>query len=49
MDAIQVSVNFKIYLDNGIGRHADMYREQRGWRWYNEWNYTTIVYYMFSE
>lgn len=28
MDAIQVSVNFKIYPDNGIDRHAEIYCKQ---------------------
>jgi hypothetical protein len=48
MDATQVSVNFA-YLDNGTGRHMEIYCKQWGCRLYNDWNYTTVVYYKFPE
>lgn len=32
-----------------FGRHMEIYCKQWGCRRYNDWNYTTVVYYMFSE
>jgi hypothetical protein len=40
----QFSINFGVYLGNGIGRHLKIYFtcKQEQWRWYNVWNHYMV-------